>query len=124
MSYLKEVIKHIQTTTPILEGKGIKVFRLKESAGVKPKVFSGIFSSTADAYDAIMTEQVGKYDVVVVESESVVGIADAWPVAVTEEHGQFHQMSPGHNLTELFPEESIRLAVAEATKRGYPLHSS
>jgi hypothetical protein len=45
------------------------------------------FDSTGDAYDASQTdESISNGDVLVVESERVVGVlVDAWPVAVTPE---------------------------------------
>jgi hypothetical protein len=54
------------------------------------------FDSTGDAYDASQTdESISNGDVLVVESERVVGVlVDAWPVAVTPEHGAFHTFAP------------------------------
>ncbi|MFJ1529701.1 hypothetical protein ACIOFV_14950 [Streptomyces mirabilis] len=55
-----------------------------------PKVHR--FSDTSEAYDASQcSEAIRDGDVLVVESERVVGFLDeAWPVAITEAHGEFH----------------------------------
>ena len=53
------------------------------------------FESTSDAYAAVNTDDdVHDGDVLVVESEHVVGVAvQAWPTAVTVEHGAFHTLN-------------------------------
>ncbi|MFI5799085.1 hypothetical protein [Streptomyces sp. NPDC051677] len=50
------------------------------------------FGSTSEAYDATQCrDDIRDGDVLVVESERVVGFLDAaWPVAITEAHGEFH----------------------------------
>ncbi|WP_324787162.1 hypothetical protein [Streptomyces sp. H51] len=50
------------------------------------------FDDTVEAYDATQCrEDIRDGDVLVVESEKVVGFLDAaWPVAITEAHGEFH----------------------------------
>lgn len=53
------------------------------------------FPSTAQAYDACQCDDsIKKGDLLVIESEKVVGIADTWPVAVTDERGSLHQFCP------------------------------
>lgn len=60
------------------------------------------FNSTADAYDWSNVGEtpdgvkINDGDVLVVESEGVVGILHrAWPVAVTKVHGSFHTLAKG-----------------------------
>ncbi|WP_369042292.1 hypothetical protein [Streptomyces sp. Midd1] len=49
------------------------------------------FSSTTDAYGACQTaEDIRDGDVLVIEAEKVVGIAWAWPFALTENIGELH----------------------------------
>ena len=55
------------------------------------------FESTREAYDATMCgenfatkEDIKLGDLLVIESEEVIGVADAWPYAITEEHGELH----------------------------------
>lgn len=50
------------------------------------------FDDTGEAYDASQwDENISHGDVLVVESERVVGVlVEAWPVALTAEHGTFH----------------------------------
>lgn len=51
-----------------------------------------MFGSTGRAYDASNTcTETGT--VLVIESESVVGLAWAWPIAVTKEGGKFHDIA-------------------------------
>jgi hypothetical protein len=71
------------------------------------------FGSTGEAYDSSQTgyykaDEIHPYnfekmeyievkdgDILVVESEKVVGImVEAWPVAVTQERGEFHTLDP------------------------------
>lgn len=55
------------------------------SAAVKP------FDGTGTAYDSVQWDDtIRTGDVLLVESESVVGLAWAWPIAVTVESGHFH----------------------------------
>ena len=54
-----------------------------------------LFDTTSRAYDATQTrDDIRDGDVLVVESESVVGfLCAAWPVAITDEHGSFHTLA-------------------------------
>lgn len=53
------------------------------------------FRSTGQAYDALQCDDtIRNGDVLVVRSERVIGIAlEAWPVAITPEHGAFHTLA-------------------------------
>jgi hypothetical protein len=80
------------------------------------------FKTTGDAYDAAMTGEdidtgndvlVG--DILVVESEQVIGLADTWPIAVTSQRGQFH--APAMDIVKYCADNGIpamRLAQARA----------
>lgn len=49
------------------------------------------FGSTGEAYDATQCdERIKNGDVLWVPSEGVVAIADTWPIALTEKHGQLY----------------------------------
>ena len=52
------------------------------------------FESTREAYDACQCdEDIKRGDLLVIESEGVVGVADTWPYAITEECGDLHQLA-------------------------------
>jgi hypothetical protein len=50
------------------------------------------FETTGEAYDASQTDdRIRDGDILHVPTEDVVGILlEAWPVAITEKHGEFH----------------------------------
>ena len=51
------------------------------------------FESTRDAYDACQCDDnIKQGDLLIIESEGVVGIADTWPVAITTECGDLHRI--------------------------------
>lgn len=52
------------------------------------------FADTEDAYDATQCrDDILDGDVLVIESECVVGFLDAaWPLAITAAHGEFHHL--------------------------------
>jgi hypothetical protein len=52
-----------------------------------------VFDDSGDAYDASQCDdKIKDGDVLVVPSERVVGVLiEAWPVAVSTEHGEFHE---------------------------------
>lgn len=89
------------------------------------------FGSTGEAYNACQTrEDIKNGDVLVVESEKVVGfLLDAWCVAVTVEVGAFHTKAEDAKWEELKTYgptpisfvPSAKAAVAEAKRLGYPL---
>jgi len=74
------------------------------------------FKSTREAYDNCMwREDIKSGDVLVIASEGVVGIAYAWPFAVTEEYGDLHSMEPGYTLATIF---GGRFATSEPTAKA------
>jgi hypothetical protein len=74
------------------------------------------FDNTGDAYDETQyRDDIRDGDVLVVESEGVVGILyEAWPTAVTSEAGHFHRLKDGATWEELEGgryQASLRLAL-------------
>lgn len=93
------------------------------------------YETTGDAYDCIMcgVDGVKTGDIIIIESEQVVGLAWTWPVAITEADGDLHQAADGLTLADIchgadntgsrvFTDEQIAAAVAVATELGYPIH--
>jgi hypothetical protein len=84
-------------------------------------------SSTGEAYNlSNCDERWATGTVFVVESERVVGVAWAWPLAVTAERGALH--STGHHPSQWTDDPDIPvlakgadLAIAEARRRGWAL---
>jgi hypothetical protein len=89
------------------------------------------FSSTTDAYDACMTgvhpettDPVRDGDILIIESERVIGLCDTWPVAVTAEHGALHALKSGYSPEDYFierpgfPMQQVRHAKALAADRA------
>jgi hypothetical protein len=85
------------------------------------------FDSTGDAYDACMIgehpetgDAVENGDILIIESERVIGLCDTWPVAVTVEHGELHQLKAGFSPESYFierpgfPMQQVRHAKALA----------
>ena len=91
------------------------------------------FRMSGEAYDACQTgihyAHDGEYevktgDILVIEKEKVIGIADTWPVAVTKERGHFHEPAHGTTLVQAFADrkvtaEHIAAAKAVAAERGW-----
>ena len=51
------------------------------------------FGSTGEAYDASQSwDDIKSGDVLVIAHEKVVGVADTWPIAVTAESGELHDV--------------------------------
>lgn len=76
------------------------------------------FNTTADAYDACMTgenfrtgDKVETGDILIIESERVIGLCDTWPVAVTPDCGKLHAVKPGFTLEGYFLD-----------RKGFPMH--
>ncbi|MFK0106464.1 hypothetical protein [Streptomyces sp. NPDC091217] len=87
-----------------------------------PTVFR--FDSTREAYDATQCrDDIRDGDVLVVESEKVIGFLDAaWPIAITEAHGEFHRLTTpaGQHKDGRFA-VSADLAQWVAKQCGFPL---
>lgn len=52
------------------------------------------YDSSSEAYDASQCS-LGFMNIMVVKDEKVVAVADTWPIAVTKEHGELHQLKKG-----------------------------
>ncbi|WP_405526816.1 hypothetical protein OG426_30545 [Streptomyces canus] len=82
------------------------------------------FASTREAYDATQCrDDIRDGDVLVVESERVIGILDAaWPVAITEAHVEFHglKIPAGEHKGGRYT-ASAELAEKIAAELGFPL---
>lgn len=81
------------------------------------------FLSTEDAYAAAQTDEgINDGDVLVIESEKVVGLVGDFPIAVTDWTGELHDLAAGDTLQTLgFNRESIAKAKAEAEHIGAAL---
>jgi hypothetical protein len=68
-----------------------------------------IFASTLDAYDACQCDEtLVKGSIFIVPSEGIVGLADTWPVAATDEHGELHSARGPEGFTQ-FGDEALAL---------------
>jgi hypothetical protein len=82
------------------------------------------FESTGDAYDACQCrDDIKDGDVLVIERERVVGVANCWPLAVTIERGELHEPAEGKTLADLRDTWDSDAAVAEATRRGWAVRA-
>ncbi len=77
------------------------------------------FDSTGEAYDACQCDVTIKTgDILLIESEEVVGIAGTWPFAVTKRTGALHSIeSPPLGM-------DIAAAVRIAEYNGWPLYTA
>lgn len=51
------------------------------------------FDDTRSAYDACMcSDDIETGDILLILDEKVVGLADTWPIAITKETGEFHEV--------------------------------
>ncbi|MFF4504853.1 hypothetical protein [Streptomyces sp. NPDC001401] len=84
------------------------------------------FADTCEAYDATQCrDDIRDGDVLVVESERVVGFLDAaWPVAITEARGEFHGLKvPAREYKDGHFTASVDLGERIAAELGFPLAS-
>ncbi|MFI1703000.1 hypothetical protein [Streptomyces griseoruber] len=91
---------------------------------VKPKVWH--FASSADARAAADRDEVADRDVLVIESERIVGIVVAiWPVAITEQYGTLYAYSklgkPAREYCKGDYVPSVERAEQVAIELGYTL---
>lgn len=72
-----------------------------------------MFESTGEAYDASNTcTETGT--VIVVESECVVGLAWAWPIAVTADGGKLHDLAAAPEMSAQEIMTIVRRVLADA----------
>ncbi len=77
------------------------------------------FDSTGEAYDACQCDDtINTGDVLVIESEQVVGVAHTWPVAITRNNGVLHQLKEGGVLHPDLTQGALE-AVALAGSYGW-----
>jgi hypothetical protein len=99
-----------------------------------------VFGDSAEAYDATQTgvmtssekDEAGRYreilvkdgDILVIPSEGIVGICSTWPVAVTKNSGNLHELSSGFSTPESIakvlkvPLAAIQAAFQKARSMG------
>ncbi|WP_405775892.1 hypothetical protein [Streptomyces sp. NBC_01538] len=87
----------------------------------EPQVWT--FYSTGEAYGAVQCrEEIHDGDVLVIEREKVVGIAETWPFALTEAFGELHMLKPDfRTYKDGAYAASIPVAEREAARIGVPL---
>lgn len=75
------------------------------------------FPDSGLAYDACQCDEgIAKGDLLIIESECVIGVADTWPIAVSREHGALHWL-PNGEVTEQLT-NSLPHAVLNGIERG------
>jgi hypothetical protein len=80
------------------------------------------FHSTGQAYDRIQwDDNIKKGSTIIVKSEGVVGLAWAWPVAITAAHGELHVFTDKTLLEEEFTPEQVEAAITIARNLGLTL---
>lgn len=84
------------------------------------------FESSGDAYDACQTDpMIATGDTLVIESEHCVGLAWAWPTAITPFAGKLHTTKEGEfanvMIEEGFSKEQVAAAIKEAVRLKCPL---
>ncbi len=87
------------------------------------------FATTGNAYDACQVdENVTKGNTLLVLDEAVIGLAWAWPVAVTAEAGHLHRIADAgastlHDLVAPlgFDEGDVKAAIALARALGFAI---
>lgn len=98
------------------------------------------FRMSGEAYDACQTgihyAHDGEYpvetgDILIIEKEKVIGIADTWPVAVTIERGHLHEPTEGCTVADALdwqnrfagrknlPMDAVERAKKLAAERGW-----
>jgi hypothetical protein len=73
------------------------------------------FETTAAAYDACQCDSSLKDgDILIIQSERVVGVVDTWPMAVTVDHGKLH---PFYGIPDNISVRNVMAAEKEAEDR-------
>ena len=83
------------------------------------------FPDTGLAYDACQCDDTIKDgDILLIEREGVVGIADTWPIAITEKHGVLHttcRRDPSIYLGDHKIDANLVAARELANEKGFAL---
>ena len=85
-----------------------------------------IFPTSGAAYDACNSDETMETGTIfMVPSEQIVGIAWAWPVAVTRNAGHLHTLENDSRTADLDPEvkQAVKAAAALALALGFDLAS-
>lgn len=88
-----------------------------------------VLATTGNAYDACQVDEaVAKGHALIILDEGVVGLAWAWPVAVTAEAGHLHKIADAGaaTLTDLvaplgFEDDDVRMAISLARHFGFAI---
>ena len=79
-----------------------------------------VFESSGSAYNASQCdEEIRTGDILLVPKEKLVGLADTWPVAVTELHGDLHYVLDLDETYPRFPAGAVEGAVQLALDLGW-----
>ena len=86
-------------------------------------------SDTGSAYDSSNCEDDHAHAVLIIDSEGVVGLAWAWPIAVTVETGALHSPLRDTDRAGLvslmaeagYSEADVQVAIDAAKERGFPI---
>lgn len=80
------------------------------------------FESTGSAYDQCQyRDSIKSGDMLIIPDEAVIGLAWAWPVAVTAESGKLHEFADPGVFDEFASREQVAAAIAECNERGWPV---
>lgn len=86
------------------------------------EIVTHYFKNSGDAYEAAqIDETINDGDVLVIESEEVVGLVGDFPIAITAWHGELHAIDEGTFEGLGFSVKSINKAVTAANHYGFPL---
>ncbi|WP_408586517.1 hypothetical protein [Novosphingobium sp.] len=88
-----------------------------------------VLETTGNAYDACQVDEaIDKGHTLIVLGEGVVGLAWAWPVAVTAEAGHLHKIADAGAATLIdlvaplgFDEDDVRTAISLARALGFAI---
>ena len=86
------------------------------------------FETTGNAYDGVMTsDRILTGDIIIIPSEKVVGLADAYPVAITAETGHLHGFNGNRQDFDRYcteaemPHDAAAAAFRIAEQLGYAI---
>ncbi len=97
-----------------------------EKLAAAPRKTVHYFESTGDAYDACQCNALIKTgDMLIIANEGVIGMAWAWPVAITAERGELHAVKDPGVITSAdgmgADPEQLAEALCEAHRRFLPI---
>lgn len=97
-----------------------------ERLAAEPRKTTHYFESTGEAYDACQCDaRIKTGDMLIIANEGVIGMAWAWPVAITAEHGALHGAKDPGVITSAdgmgATAEQLADALCEAHRRFLPI---